>query len=65
MTTCVVCENYTFHYTLVFRVYYYRQIDTFETTVFSDSGVSKRKDMMKIPKVIPNIKPIPSHMVRM
>ena len=27
--------------------------------------VSKRKDLMKIPKVIFHIKPIPSHMMRM
>ena len=39
----------------------YRQTDTFVKTLLSDSGVSKRKDLMKISKVIFHIKPIPSH----
>ena len=38
-----------------------RQTDTFVKTLFSDSGVSKRKDLMKISKVIFHIKPILSH----
>ena len=40
------------------------ETDTFVKTVLSDSGVSKRKDLMKIPKVIFHIKPIPSHIMR-
>ena len=32
---------------------------------FLTQGVSKRKDLMKIPKVIYHIKPIPSHIMRM
>ena len=36
--------------------------DTFVKTVFLIQGVSKRKDLMKILKVIFYIKPIPSHL---
>ena len=37
----------------------------FNKTVFSDSGVSKRKDLMKIPKAIFHIKSILSHIIKM
>ena len=48
-------------YTTNYQYYYIRQTDTFVKTVFSDSGISKRKDLMKISKVIFHIKLIPSH----
>ena len=38
---------------------------TFVKTIFLIQGVSKRKDLMKISKVIFHIKPIPSHIMRM
>ena len=43
----------------------YRQTDTFVKTVFSDSGVSKRKDLMKISKVILHLKLIHWHIMRL
>ena len=48
-----------------YRVQKAGQIDISVKTVFLTQGVSKRKNLMKIPKVIFHIKPIPSHMMRM
>ena len=62
---CAKCPSNPIILSRVFVSTDARQTDTFLKTVFSDSGVSKRKDLMKIPKVIFHIKPIPSYMMRM
>ena len=50
----------------IIRVYRRRKNrQTLVKAVFFTQGVSKRKDLMKIPKVIFHVKPIPLHMMRM
>ena len=65
----IKCADVQFNLIILSRVMphakYYRQTDrqtdTFVKTVFSDSGVSKRKDLMKISNVIFHIKLILSY----
>ena len=63
-----MCAKFQFNPIIISRVIVSTdagQIDTFVKTVFFTQGVSKRKDLMNIAEVIFQIKPLPSHMMRM